>query len=131
MRNTHEISVILVLVSLLASGCFAVRHSYQGDKFLTSDPDVPGLTTRAVKHFQVRDRQFFWLHGGIPVGEPLNGAALAAREAEGHAGVVNLRIWEGQDLRDTVISHGPCLLTLLCGYWSVVVEGDVVDVAAE
>ena len=117
----------LALGCALAAGCFTVRHSYQGDKLLTSDPDVPGRKTEIVRHFAVRDRQFFWIHGGFPVGEPLNGAALAAREIGDHDAVVNLRLREGQDFQDVLVSHVLCVGTLLCGTWSVWAEGDVAD----
>ena len=115
------------LVAALCTGCFSVRHAYDGPKILSADPAVGSLDAKVVRHFEVQDRQFFWIHGGIPVGEALNGAALAAAQIGEHDGVVNLRIREGQDLRDLVITHGLCVLTILCGEWSVWVEGDVVD----
>jgi hypothetical protein len=117
----------LLVLPLL--GCFTVRHEYSGDKLLTAGPTLNGRAVTKVRHFQVHDRQFFWIHGGFPVGEDLNGAALAAREAGTHAGVVNLRLADGQDIVDMGISHIACVLTLLCGTWSVWVEGDVVDYA--
>jgi hypothetical protein len=80
-----------------------------------------------VRHFAKHDRQFYWIHGGFPVGEPLNGAALAAAEIGDHDGVVNLRIRDGQDIPDLAVSHLACILTIVCGQWSVWVEGDVVD----
>jgi hypothetical protein len=80
-----------------------------------------------VRHFVKHDRQFFWIHGGFPVGDALNGAQLAASEIGDHDGVVNLRIRDGQDVADLAVSHGPCVLQILCGMWSVWVEGDVVD----
>jgi len=120
-------TLALLLAVVLSSGCFTVRHSYDGDKFLTGDPSVPGVPLRVVGHFEAHDRQFFWLHGGLPRGEPLNGAALAAAEAEGHAGVVNLSLRDGQNFTDAFITHIPSILSLLCGTWSVWVEGDVVD----
>jgi hypothetical protein len=112
---------------LAASGCFTVRHAYSGPKLMTSDPDIPGVQVRKVAHFTARDRQFFWIHGAFPVGEALNGAELAAREVGAHDGAVNLRIRDGQDLMDAFISHVPCVLTLICGTWSVWAEGDAVD----
>ena len=114
-------------LALVASGCFTVRHTYDGPKVMTSDPEIPGIPAHKVAHFKLRDRQFFWIHGGFPVGEPLNGAALAASQIGNHDGVVNLRIKDGQDLTDAFISHIPCILTLVCGTWSVWAEGDVVD----
>jgi hypothetical protein len=119
---------LLVLgLALAASGCFTVRHSYDGPKVMTGDPEIPGVRVRKVAHFSLRDRQFFWIHGRFPVGEPLNGAGLAAGQIGDHDGVVNLRIRDGQDLMDTFISHVPCVLTLFCGTWSTWAEGDVVD----
>ena len=115
------------LCALALSACFSVRHSYQGEKFLTSAADAPGLRAVPVRHFALHDRQFFWIHGGIPVGQPLNGAALAASAIGEHDGVVNLKIRDGQDVADLAISHIPCVLQILCGTWSVWVEGDVVD----
>lgn len=118
---------LLPLLIIPLAGCFSVRHAYDGPKILTSAPSVDGLTARKVSHFKVQDRQFFWLHGGIPVGDPLNGAALAAAQAGDHDAVVNLRLSDGQDFGDVFITHIPCVLSLLCGSWSVWVEGDVVD----
>lgn len=119
------ISLLLALVPL--TGCFSVRHAYSGDKLLTTDPAPPGRGVRLVRHFSAHDRQFFWIHGGFPVGEPLNAAALAAKQAEGHDAVVNLKIYDGQNITDLLISHVPCVLTLICGTWSAWAEGDVVD----
>jgi hypothetical protein len=114
-------------MALLAlSGCFTVRHAYDGPKVLTSDVSIDGFQLRKVRHFSVHDRQFFWLHGGVPVGEPLNGAALAAHQVGDHDGVVNLRLRDGQDELDALI-HIPCLLGILCGSWSTWAEGDVID----
>jgi hypothetical protein len=119
------LSLVLAAVSL--TGCFTVRHAYHGDKLLTTDPAPPGRQVKFVRHFEAHDRQFFWIHGYFPVGEPLNAAALAAKEAEGHSAVVNLKIKDGQNLTDLVISHVPCVLMLVCGTWSAWAEGDVVD----
>ncbi|MFQ5514697.1 MAG: hypothetical protein ACE5FG_09680 [Myxococcota bacterium] len=116
-----------LLLMLPLAGCFSVQHHYSGDKLLTSAPTIEGRRIRKVRHFAVHDRQFFWIHGGIPVGEPLNGAELAAREIGQHDAVVNLRLKDGQSLADTLISHVACVLTLVCGTWSVWAEGDVVD----
>lgn len=117
----------VLLATLPLAGCFTVRHAYHGDKLLTTDPEPTGRQVEVVRHFEVHDRQFFWIHGGFPVGEPLNAAALAAKQAEGHDGVVNLRISDGQNFTDLVISHVPCVLTLICGTWSAWAEGDVFD----
>jgi hypothetical protein len=116
------------LCALALSACFSVRHSYPGQKFLTAAPEVPGVRTVKVRHFARQDRQFFLLHGAVPLGSPLNGPALAAKEIGAHDGVVNLRIREGQDVADAAVSYGACVLQLLCGTWSVWVEGDVVEV---
>ena len=119
------LSLLLAIVPL--SGCFTVRHSYSGEKLRTTDPAPPGRGVRLVRHFEAHDRQFYWIHGGFPVGEPLNAAALAAAQAEGHDAVVNLKIRDGQNITDLLISHVPCVLTLICGTWSAWAEGDVVD----
>jgi hypothetical protein len=119
------IGVLLAVVPL--AGCFTVRHAYDGDKLLTTDPAPPGREVKVVRHFTAHDRQFFWIHGGIPVGEPLNAAALAAKEVGEHDAAVNLKISDGQNLTDLLISHVPCVLTLICGTWSAWAEGDVVD----
>lgn len=119
--------ILSIGLALAASGCFTVRHSYDGPKVMTSDPEIPGVRVKKVAHFAVRDRQFYWIHGRFPVGEALNGAALAAGQIGDHDGVVNLRIRDGQDLTDAFISHVPCILTLVCGTWSAWAEGDVVD----
>jgi len=119
------LSILLAIAPL--AGCFTVRHAYDGDKLLTTDPAPPGRAVKIVRHFSAHDRQFFWIHGGFPVGEPLNAAALAAKEADGHDAVVNLKIYDGQNITDLLISHVPCVLTLICGTWSAWAEGDVVD----
>ena len=79
------LSILLAIVPL--AGCFTVRHAYDGDKLLTTDPSPPGRAVKLVRHFEAHDRQFFWIHGGFPVGESLNAAALAAKEADGHDAV--------------------------------------------
>jgi hypothetical protein len=121
----RRLTALLLLLPLV--GCFTVRHRYSGDKVLTSASTVEGRTGPTVRHFDVHDRQFFWLHGGFPVGEDLNAAALAAREAGAHDAVVNLRLADGQDLVDMGVTHVLCVLSLLCGTWSTWAEGDVVD----
>lgn len=117
----------LASVLLLLPGCFTVRHDYHGEKILTSAATVAGQPVHKLRHFKSHDRQFFWLHGGVPVGEPLNGAELAAREIGSHDAIVNLRLRDGQNLVDAFITHVPCALSLLCGTWSVWAEGDVAD----
>lgn len=117
-----------VLAGLLQTGCFQVRYAYDGPKLLTTAPGI-GTRARVVRHFDVQQRQFYWLLGLVPVGERVNGAEIAAREARGADGVVNLQLADGQDLLDYAISNGLCLLQLLCGSWSVWVEGDVVELA--
>lgn len=110
----------------LLAGCFTVQHAYTGAKPMTNGAGLD-QPTRIVEHFEVHDRQFFWLHGGVPVGEPLNGLALAGEQIGDHAGVVNLELRDGQSFFDIAVTHVPCLLSLLCGTWSVWAEGDVVD----
>ncbi len=129
MARALRLLVLLPLLPML--GCFTVRHEYTGEKLLTAGPTLDGRAVKKVRHFEVHDRQFFWLHGGYGVGEDLNGAALAAREAGSHPGVVNLKLSDGQNIVDMGISHIACVLTLFCGTWSVWVEGDVVDYADE
>jgi hypothetical protein len=124
----QRLTSLLLLLPLV--GCFTVRHEYGGNKLLTSAPEVEGYEVQKVRHFERHDRQFFWLHGGIHVGEDLNGAKLAAAEIGSHDAVVNLQLRDGQSLADTFITHIPCVLSLLCGTWSVWVEGDVVDLEA-
>jgi hypothetical protein len=126
MKRGWRAGTLALLLPLLGSGCFTVHHAYQGDKILTNGAGLE-RPTRVVSHFAVHDRQFFWLHGGFPVGEPLNGLALAAEQAGTHAGVVNLRLRDGQSFFDMAVTHVPCVLSLLCGTWSTWVEGDVVD----
>lgn len=117
---------LAVAVAFLGTGCFTVHHAYHGDKFLTNGPNFD-QPTHIVRHFSDHQRQFFLLHGGIPMGKPLNGLALAAKEAGTHDGVVNLRLRDGQDLVDIGITHIACLLSVLCGSWSTWVSGDVAD----
>jgi hypothetical protein len=128
-RNLRRLVPVLC-IPLLAGGCFTVQHAYTGAKPMTNGPGLE-QPTRVVKHFEVRDRQFFWFHGGVPVGEPLNGLALAGGQIGDHAGVVNLELRDGQDFLDVAVTHIPCLLSLLCGTWSTWAEGDVVDYLPE
>jgi hypothetical protein len=118
-----------VAAAALSSGCFTVQHRYEGDKILTNGPGLEE-PTRVVRHFEAHDRQFFWLHGGVPTGKPLNALQMAADEAGAHPGVVNLVVKDGQDIPDILITHIPCVLSMLCGSWSAWAEGDVVDYAA-
>jgi hypothetical protein len=124
-RRSLALSVALLLPTF-GSGCFTVHHMYHGEKYLTNGAGLE-RPTRVVRHFEASDRQFFWLHGFVPTGEPLNGLALAAAEAGDHAGVVNLKLKEGQNLTDLLITHVPCILGFVCGTWSTWVEGDVVE----
>ena len=125
--NRRSLALCLtLLLPTFGSGCFTVHHAYHGDKFLTNGPGLDRPTT-VVRHFKASDRQFFWLHGFIPTGEPLNGLQLAATQAGEHPGVVNLKLKEGQDFTDLLITHVPCILGFVCGTWSVRVEGDVVE----
>ncbi len=115
-----------ILAGLLQTGCFQVHYAYEGPKLLTTASGI-GTRARVVRHIEVHRRRFYWLLGLIPAGRPLNGAEIAAAEAGDADGVVNLQLADGQDLLDYAISNGLCLLQLLCGSWSVWVEGDVVE----
>jgi len=126
MRRRSRLWAVALLLPTFGSGCYTVHHAYHGEKILTNGPGLE-QPTRVVRHFEAHDRQFFWIHGGIPTGEPLNGLALAAQQADGHAGVVNLKVEEGQGFTDLLITHVPCILGIVCGTWSTWVEGDVVD----
>lgn len=128
-RPLRAPAAALAALVALSTGCFTVQHRYTGTKPMTNAPHLDH-PTRVVRHFEAHDRQFFWLHGGIPVGEPLNGLDLAAREIGPHDGITNLRLRDGQNWLDIAVSHGLCLLTVVCGTWSTWVEGDVVDYSA-
>jgi hypothetical protein len=117
---------LALLLPMFGSGCFTVHHAYHGDKRITNGPGLE-RPTKVVRHFEASDRQFFWLHGFVPTGEPLNGLALAAAQAGDDPGVVNLKLKEGQNFTDLVITHVPCILGFVCGTWSTWVEGDVVE----
>ena len=119
---------VSLLLPMVGSGCYTIHHVYHGDKLLTNGPGLD-RPTKVVRHFKASDRQFFWIHGGIPTGEPLNGLALAAKQAGDHPGVVNLKLKDGQGFVDLLITHIPCVLGVVCGTWSTWVEGDVVDFA--
>lgn len=126
MRRRSRLWAVALLLPTFGSGCYTIHHAYQGDKFLTNGPGLD-RPTKVVRHFEAHDRQFFWIHGGIPTGEPLNGLALAAAQAGPHPGVVNLKVKEGQNLADLFYTHVPCILGWVCGTWSTWVEGDVVE----
>jgi hypothetical protein len=123
---------MLRLVSLLGAaafavtGCYQIHHGYDGPMRLTTSPALAG-ETEMVRRLEEHDRQFFWILGLIPVGERANGAELLAHAADGHDAVVNVQISDGQDPLDLLVSNTVCLLSLLCGSWSVWAEGDVVD----
>lgn len=127
MRRRRSLALCLaLLLPTFGSGCFTVHHAYHGDKLITNGPGLE-RPTKIVRHFEASDRQFFWLHGFVSTGEPLNGLALAASQAGEHPGVVNLKLKEGQNLTDLLITHVPCILGFVCGTWSTWVEGDVVE----
>jgi hypothetical protein len=125
MQRFQTLALALV-VPIVGSACFTVNHRYAGEKILTNGAGLE-QPTRVVRHFEAHDRQFFWLHGGVPTGEPLNALQMAANQAGPHPGVVNLVVTDGQDLADILITHVPCLLSMLCGTWSAWAEGDVVE----
>jgi hypothetical protein len=129
MTRTTRLLGLCLTLPLFGSACFTVNHRYAGEKILTNGPGLE-QPTRVVRHFEAHDRQFFWLHGGVPTGEPLNALAMAAEQAGPHPGVVNLVVKDGQDLADILITHIPCVLSLMCGTWSAWAEGDVVDYTA-
>lgn len=129
MKRSLRAPVAALAAVLALPGCFTVQHRYTGSKPMTNGPTLDH-PTRVVRHFEAHDRQFFWLHGGVPVGEPLNGLDLAASEIGPHDGITNLRLRDGQNWLDIAVSHGLCLLTVVCGTWSTWVEGDVVDYSA-
>jgi hypothetical protein len=125
MSRIRSLALAVVLPAL-GTACFTVHHQYAGEKLLTNGAGLD-RPTRVVRHFSEHDRQFFWLHGGVPTGKPLNALQMAADQAGPHPGVVNLVVKDGQDLPDILITHVPCLLSLLCGTWSAWAEGDVVE----
>ena len=126
MRKRSRLWAVALLLPTFGSGCYTVHHAYHGDKLLTNGAGLD-RPTKIVRHFEAHDRQVFWIHGGIPTGEPLNGLELAARQAGPHPGVVNLKVKEGQGMADLFYTHVPCLLGIVCGTWSTWVEGDVVE----
>jgi hypothetical protein len=129
MTRTIQLLGLCLTLPVFGSACFTVNHRYAGEKILTNGSGLE-QPTRVVRHFEAHDRQFFWLHGGVPTGEPLNALAMAAEQAGPHPGVVNLVVKDGQDLADILITHIPCVLSLVCGTWSAWAEGDVVDYTA-
>jgi hypothetical protein len=120
---------VALLLPMVGSGCYTIQHGYSGEKLITNGPGLD-QPTRIVRHFEASERQFFWIHGGIPTGKPLNGLELAAEQTGPHPGVVNLKLKEGQGFTDLLITHVPCLLGIVCGTWSTWVEGDVVEYTA-
>ena len=126
MRRRALALCLTLLMPMVGSGCYTIHHAYHGEKLITNGPGLD-RPTKVVRHFEADDRQFFWIHGGIPTGEPLNGLELAAAQAGEHPGVVNLKLDEGQGLVDLAITHVPCILGIVCGTWSTWVEGDVVE----
>jgi hypothetical protein len=126
MRKRSRLWAVALLLPTFGSGCYTVHHAYHGDKLLTNGAGLD-QPTKVVRHFEAHDRQFFWIHGGIPTGEPLNGLELAARQAGPHPGVVNLKVKEGQNVADLFYTHVPCILGIVCGTWSTWAEGDVVE----
>jgi len=122
----RRILAVLLLLPMVGTGCYTVHYAYDGDKLLTNGPGLD-RPTQVVRHFEAHDRQFFWIHGGIPTGEPLNALELAANEAGDHPGVVNLKVKDGQNVLDLFYTHVPCLLGIVCGTWSTWAEGDVVE----
>ncbi len=115
---------------LLGTGCFQTRYFYEGPKVLTTGPALD-RPTEVVGHFKAHDRGFYLLYGLIPIGEPVNGAALAAEQVGDHDGAINLQFSDGQDTVDMLVSNLACVLSILCGTWSVWAEGDVVNVVGE
>ena len=129
MKATHArlLLVSVLLAALGGSGCYQARHAYAGPKLLTTGPGV-GTEARVVRHFRDHDRQLFLAYGLVPLGEPANGAELAAKAVGEHDGAVNLRLSDGQDLLDMFVSNILCVASVLCGTWSVWAEGDVVEI---
>jgi hypothetical protein len=128
MGSHGRLGIVAALAAaLLAPGCYQARHAYAGPKLLTTGPGL-GAEARVVRHFREQDRQLFLLYGLLPLGEPANGAQMAARAIGEHDGAVNLRLSDGQDLVDMIVSNLVCVMGVLCGTWSVWAEGDVVQV---
>ncbi len=125
-RQTLGIGLAL-LAAIGSLGCFQARYSYDGPKLLTTGPSL-GTEAEVVRHFRTHDRQFYLLVGLLPIGEPANGAEMAAREVGDHDGVVNLVLADGQDVVDMLFSNLVCGLGIICGSWSVWAEGDVVQI---
>lgn len=114
-----------VLLLIFSTACSTIHYSYDGPKKLTTGPGL-SEPTRIVRHVKIHQRQFGWIHGGIvhKYADPLQELANSAGDAPG---VVNVRLKDRQNITDLLISHGPCLLTILCSTWSTYAEGDVVE----
>jgi len=133
VRATRLVRFLTRLLSLCVfatglSGCafYSTIYAYDGSKLLTTGPGL-GAQARVVGRFEEHDRQFYLLYGLLPVGERVNGAELAAHALGDHDAGINLRMSDGQNLVDMLISYIPCVAGLLCGTWSTWVEGDIVD----
>ncbi|MDP3939159.1 MAG: hypothetical protein Q8R92_13625 [Deltaproteobacteria bacterium] len=112
----------LLLVALLCSGCYTVRHKYSGPVTITNAKEVEGKP-HIVKHFKKHDRQVFWLFGLAGSGEPLNVLKLAAEEARPDQAIVNFRLKDGMSTGDAFLDG----LIGIVGTYSVWIEGDVVQ----
>lgn len=119
----RKLAAAALFVSL--SACSTINYSYNGPKKLTTGPGL-SEPTRIVRHVKIHQRQFGWIHGGIvsTPADPLQALAASAGDAPG---VVNVRLKDGQNITDLLISHVPCVLTILCSTWSTYAEGDVVE----
>ncbi len=125
-----SLALLLSVLAAVLPGCafYSTVYSYDGPKFLTTAPGL-GAEARVVGRFEEHDRQFYLLYGLFPMGTRVNGAQLAADALGDHDAAVNLKMSDGQNLADMLITYFPCLLSLLCGTWSTWVEGDIVDLA--
>jgi hypothetical protein len=117
----------LALSLVVCGGCFQAHYSYDGPKLLTTGPDL-GSEVEMVEHFRVHERQFYLFYGNKKIGKIRNGAEMAATAAGDHDGVINLQLSDGQNIVDMLFSNFVCLLSVVCGSWSIWAEGDVVDV---
>jgi hypothetical protein len=127
MRRLRAVALIAVLAAALP-GCafYSTVYSYDGPKMLTTAPGLGG-EARVVGRFAEHERQFYLFYGLLPLGHRVNGARMAADALGEHDAAINLRMSDGQDALDMVVSYVPCLLGLLCGTWSTWVKGDIVD----